>query len=680
MKNSKSKEYVYLRDSEELASIVERYWEGVKTSSFHNRMRSVFRDAYRYYYGLTWNDSYSTGTTGEQDEFSTININESRSHIIGVMSMTTQNRIVFDCLTQSTDVRARNNVLIGNSLLDHIFYQKRLEKPLRSMLEIGLFSGTAYLYVGWKHSDKVKDVTSDGEAYYSGDIEAFPLTLLDVGLNPFKDRFEEQDSFRFRRVMNKFELVEKYASRDEELREKIMNLPEPNHEKMMELDQEEYGSVWVYYTFHKPCRALPQGRMMISCENSVVLYDDVNPYECIPVICYRPHMRYGSAFGHAPLFDLMPLQEAANTLDSSFLTMAENFAIPNVLASDRFKAIETDMAGGMKLVQGKPDPEAPNQGFPVAMNMPKPDGVYLNMRDKYSEYMQGISGQNASVRGQYQTGQSGTAIALATSAAQMFNSSIEASYIMAAEDTAMLVLKICRLFMSGEEIIEVAGLSQDYAAFNFSDSNLQDISRVKVNLGNPLAKSVAGRAEIGEKLLSQGAINARDYLNILLTGQLTEAMEKGSSQASLMKLENEMLVQNEKPIMSVLDNHVLHVEKHRELIDNPLVRKNEGVVALVMEHISEHLEQMEVLKVDNPDLLDIALSNPIGTTRQMMGGMVATPAGQQAPTNTPEGETIPNQTAEAVMEEGPEAAAQSGMARAEKTQAQADRALSGEPQ
>lgn len=680
MKNSRSKDYVYLRDSEELAQIVESYWDGIKYSSFHNRMRSIFRDAYRYYYGLTWTDTYSTTTTGEQDEFTAININESRSHIIGIMSMTTQNRLVFDCLTQSTDVRARNNVLIGNSLLDHIFYQKRLEKPLRSMLEIGLFSGTSFLYVGWKHSDKITDVNENGDPYYSGDIEAFPLTLLDVGLNPFKDRFEEQDSFRFRRVMNKFELAQKYARNDEELREKIMNLPSPNHEQVMELEQEEYGSVWVYYTFHKPCQALPQGRMMISCEDAVVLYDDVNPYECIPVVCYRPHMRYGSAFGHAPLFDLMPLQEAANTLDSSFLTMAENFAIPNVLASDRFKAIETDMAGGMKLVQGKPDPEAPNQGFPTPMNMPKPDGVYLNMRDKYSEYMQGISGQNASVRGQYQTGQSGTAIALATSAAQMFNSSIEASYIMASEDAAMLVLKICRLFMSGEEIIEVAGLSQDYAAFNFSDSNLKDISRVKVNLGNPLAKSVAGRAEIGEKLLAQGAINARDYLNILLTGQLTEAMEKGSSQTALMKLENEMLVQNENPILSILDNHVLHVEKHRELIDNPIVRKNEQVVALVMQHIEEHVQTMEVLKVDNPDLLDIALSNPIGTTRQMMGGAVGTPAGQQMPTNAPEGEPGGAQTAEAVMEEGAEPVAESGMQRAEKVQAQADKAVAGEPQ
>lgn len=678
MKNSKSKDYVYLRDSEELASIVERYWDGLKSSAFHNRMRSIFKEAYKYYYGLSWNDSYSTGTAGEQDEFSTININESRSHIIGIMSMTTQNRLVFDCLTQSTDVRARNNVLIGNALLDHIFYQKRLEKPTRAMLEIGLFSGTSFLYIGWKHSDKMKDAL-DGDAYYSGDIEAIPLTLLDVGLNPFKDRFEEQDSFRFRRVMNKFELAEKYASKNKELHEQIMNLPPPNHERVMELDQEEYGSVWVYYTFHKPCHALPKGRMMLSCENSVVLYDDVNPYECIPVICYRPHNRYGSAFGHAPLFDLMPLQEASNTLDSSFLTMAENFAIPNVLASDRFKAIETDMAGGMKLVQGRPDPEAPNQGFPAPMNMPKPDGVYLNMRDKYSEYMQGISGQNASVRGQYQTGQSGTAIALATSAAQMFNSSIEASYIMAAEDAAMLVLKICRLFMSGEEIIEVAGLSQDYAAFNFSDSNLQDISRVKVNLGNPLAKSVAGRAEIGEKLLSQGAINARDYLNILLTGQLTEAMEKGSSQTALMKLENEMLVQNEKPIMSVLDNHVLHVEKHRELIDNPLVRKNEGIVALVMEHIAEHLEQMEALKVDNPDLLDIALSNPIGTTRQMMGGAVATPAGQQAPTNAPINNPAASQTAEAVAEEGPGPVAESAIQRTEKVQAGADAQMRGQP-
>lgn len=669
----KNQEYVYLQDSEELARVVERYWEGSRSSAFYTRMRQLFKESYKYYYGLVWNDMYSTSTVGEQDEFTAININESRSHIKGILSMTTQNRLVFDCLTQSTDVRARNNVLIGNALLDHIFYQSRLERHARQMLEIGLFSGTSYLYVGWKQG-KMRDVDEEGNAAYGGDIEAVPLTLLDVGLNPFKTQFEDQDSFKFRRIMNKYELAATYKNQAEE----IMNLPNPDHEEMMGIDDNEYGSVWVYYTFHKPCKALPNGRMMISCQNEVVLYDDVNPYGCIPVVCFRPDIRYGSAFGHAPLFDLMPLQEAANTLDSSFLTMAENFAIPNVLASDRFKAIETDIAGGMKLIQGKPDPDAPNQGFPTAMNMPKPDGVYLQQRENYSQYMQGLSGQNASVRGQYQQGQSGTAIALAASAAQMFNSGVEAAYIMSVEEAAMLILKICHKFMSTEDIIEVAGLSQDYASLNFSESSLADINRVKINLGNPLSKTVSGRVEIANQLLERGQINARDYMNILLSGQLQEAIEKGSSQTALMKLENEMLAQNEKPIMSALDNHVLHVEKHREMIDNPLVRKNEQIIALVMEHIEEHLQIMEVLKVDNPDLLDIALSNPIGTTRQMMGGMVGTPAGQQMPTGTPQQSPEASQTAEAAMEGGFQPAAESGQQRAEGVQQQADQLVRGE--
>ena len=123
------------------------------------------------------------------------------------------------------------------------------------------------------------------------------------------------------------------------------------------------------------------------------------------------------------------------------------------------------------------------------------------------------------------------------------------------------------------------------------------------------------------------------------------------------------------------------LEKHREMIDNPLVRKNEQITALVMEHIEEHIQIMEVLKVDNPDLLDIALSNPIGTTRQMMGGQVATPAGQQAPA-APGQEGQPpgaSQTAEAVQEGGFEPAAESGMQRAENTQAKADSIVSGEP-
>ena len=147
--------------------------------------------------------------------------------------MTTQNRLVFDCLTQSTDVRARNNVLIGNSLLDHIFYQKRLERHAREMLEIALFSGTAFLYVGWKQG-AMRNVDEDGNPAYGGDLEAIPLTLLDVGMNPFKTNFEEQDSFKFRRVMNKYELAATYKDKEED----ILNLPNPEHEDRVMLTYE----------------------------------------------------------------------------------------------------------------------------------------------------------------------------------------------------------------------------------------------------------------------------------------------------------------------------------------------------------------------------------------------------------------------------------------------------------
>jgi hypothetical protein len=115
------------------------------------------------------------------------------------------------------------------------------------------------------------------------------------------------------------------------------------------------------------------------------------------------------------------------------------------------------------------------------------------------------------------------------------------------------------------------------------------------------------------------------------------------------------------------------------MIDNPLVRKNAAIVALVMQHIEEHLQIMEVLKVDNPDLLDIALSNPIGTTRQMMGGGVATPVGQQQPAGEQEAQAMASQTAEAAMEQGAEPVAESALLRAQREQQQADQIVQGEP-
>jgi len=668
--------YVFAKDPEEIASYVNECWEGQQGFRNFDLMRRNFGRAYTAYYGQTWGYEHGTVKIGEQGEFTGININELRSNIKGVISMTTQNRIVFDCVTTSTDVQAQNNVIIGNTLLEQKFDVGGIEAKAIQMLEQGLVFDTAYMFVGFKTGDDIAGINGEGTPVYKGEMDVKVLSKLDVMVERTLEQFDEHEYVMFRRLENRFNLAAKY----QEVGEDILNLPIPKTIVMANpgATVDEQPHVWVFYTFHKPTKAMPQGLMHVCLDARIVLFSDVNPYECLPVVCYRPHMVYGSAHGHALSYDLMPAQEALNTLDSSMLTMAENFAIPNIIAGNSFRGQETTMSGGMKLLTGVAEKDAPNGGFPMAMDMPKPDQVYMQLGESYQARIVSLSGLNAAARGQTQAQQSGTAIALAQSAAQTNNSSIENGYITALEEIAALILRVCRLFLTKEEIIEQAGLSLEYQASTYANASLDSISRVKIDTGNALGKSVSGRLEIATQLLNQAQITATEYLSILQTGNLPKTVQSKTTEQSRIQKECEMLMTGQKPIISIIDNHVEAVKAYKGVLDNPNLRANASIVALVMECITEHLELMEAMKFENPDLLDLALSQPIGTTRQAMAGQMPQPGqeGAAPAQGAPQPSGPAEGSADAAMDGGTEDIAESGRATAERRLAN----ISGEEQ
>lgn len=657
--------YVFAKSAKEISKYVDECWDGKNGFRDFDLMRRLFAKAYEAYYGQKWSYEHGTVRIGDQGEYTGININELRSQIKGVISLTTENRVVFDCVTTSTDVQAQNNVIIGNSLLERKFYVDKVESKTKQMLEQGLVFGTSYLYVGFKKSDKLVGVSGEGRTVYSGDLDIKPLSQLDVMVDPYLEQWDEHEYVMFRRLENRFNLAAEYP----EVAEDILKLPIPKNLLMSSsnVDVDTQPNVWVYYTFHKPTKAigLEQGMFHKCVDKNITLFHDVNPYECLPVICYRPGMMYGSSQGHALSWDLMPVQEAMNTLDSSMLTMAENFAIPNILADRMFGAEETALSGGMKLIVGQSVPDVPNGGFPHAMDMPKPDQTYMELNNTYQQRMMNLSGLNAAARGQTTAQQSGTAIALAQSAAQTFNSSVEFGYVTALEETASMILRVCKLFLTKEEIIAQAGLSMEYAASTYANASLEQIASVKIDMGNSLAKTVSGRVEMGTQLLNQGQISASEYLAILQTGSLPKTIQSKTSGDTLISKENEMLMTGQHPIMSVIDNHLAHINAHKSVLDNPNLRAEANIIALVMQHLEEHLSIMEQLKVENPQLLDIALNQPLGTTQQAMAGVAPQPGQPQSAPPTVQSKAS-DQSAAAAIEGGPDAAAQSGRDRAAK--------------
>lgn len=670
--------YMFLEDSDTLVlKLTDRYI--IKKNYYNNNdLFGRWRKAYDAYYGRYYeNGNAGVGSAGEQDEFSTLAVNHLRNITKHTIALTTQNRLVFDCQSSNSDVSSRNSTIVGNAVLDQFFYEKRFEAHTRQALELSLIFGTAFLAVTWDPFVKLIGQDAEGTPIWSGAPNFSALSPLDVMMEPFRHDYSSQNWIVTREIANRWDLMSLHPDRADEIEAlpKITDLQSfyPNYNS-------EEDNVYLYRAYHKSTPALPTGRYTVFCDAGIVLSDDKNPYPDLPVFCIRPDVQYGSAYGHAPIFDLLPIQESINLLDSSIISNQSTFAVQNVVASKKCGISVTDLAGGLKLIEADPDPDAPNGGFPTPMNLCQTPPEIFQQRMRYVSDMESVSGINSAARGQPDSALvSGTAIALVATQANTYNSSIESGYVALCEESAFFMLQVLHLFMREEEILTLTGKASAYAVKTFKGDDLAAIRKVRITLGNPLAKTLSGKLEIATQLLQQGMLKSPDeFLAILHDGALTPILEDSTAQEAYIRIENEQLARGEKPEMNALDNHQKHISSHMTLLWRPEVRSDPTISQAVMDHIVAHTDQLEQMATQNPMMLSLALEQPLQLPQPHpesgFGGPPppagAPPHGGPAPEQG--GPAPDSQSAQSALENGPEGVAASAQRRAEKLQGAAN--------
>ena len=63
-------------------------------------------------------------------------------------------------------------------------------------------------------------------------------------------------------------------------------------------------------------------------------------------------------------------------------------------------------------------------------------------------------------------------------------------------------------------------------------------------------------------------------------------------------MENEQMNDGISPPVLVTDNHPMHIVEHKQLLDSPEARNNPELVAVVLEHIQDHINQMRTGDAD----------------------------------------------------------------------------------
>jgi len=128
-----------------------------------------------------------------------------------------------------------------------------------------------------------------------------------------------------------------------------------------------------------------------------------------------------------------------------------------------------------------------------------------------------ISGVNSVARGNPEASlKSGTALALVQSQALQFVSGLQQNYVKLIEEVGTAVIQILKDYANTPKFITLVGKNNRPLTKEFTGEKISSINRVVVDMGNPLAKTIAGRVQMAEQMMQMKSSKTLNNMNKLL--------------------------------------------------------------------------------------------------------------------------------------------------------------------
>jgi hypothetical protein len=576
-----------------------------------NNYLDKIRKSWESYHGAYYDNGHEVSFGGEQGEMVNLPVNHYRNIATNILNLVCANRPAFMPRSTNLDARSESQVMLASGLLDYYMREKKMERYLKKAVEYAVVLGAGYIKMTWNAtSGKIYDYMDPTEPFdkegnevvpypiYEGDVQFSNLSPYDVVFDTSKESYEDNEWVLVRSFKNKYALAEKYP----ELKDKILEL-ETKSEKMSRRvhlqPYDETCDVPIYEFFHKKNEALPNGRYLIYLSDDIILMDNPLPYREIPIYRITASDYLGTPFGYTPMFDLLPIQSAVNSLYSTILTNQNAFGVQNILNPRGNDIRVTQVEGGMNFLDynaqfGKPEP----------LNLTHTPQEIFNFLQMLEKSMEVISGMNPIVRGNIPTEKfSGNAMALIQSQAIQFISGLQQSYIEMIEDTGTGLINLLRDFAAVPRIAAIVGIDNQTKITEFTGEDLDMINRVLVDVGNPLAATTAGKVAMAEQLLQMGAIDSPEkYIEVINTGKLRALTSNNENQLLLIRTENEHMLRGDIEVLAIhTDKHSLHIREHSAVLGDPKLRYTDPEL---IQRVDAHLQQhYDILRNTPPEIL-----------------------------------------------------------------------------
>lgn len=608
---SRLDEYFANKPEDEITSALSK-----KTEDYYRYLRSSGRlgkmeKSYRTYFGQDERgfDSAYINRSGSEGELHTMRVNHYRSLNQSLLTLTTSQPPTYEVRANNTDYRSQTQSILGSALLDYYVKEKTLGKVLKDCCEYSLYQNEGFIYAPWNREigeDYAPDMDQQ-RMVRKGDIEYTAKAPIDVIRDP-RLRDSKFPWCIVRSWVNRYDL----AAESPHLTDEILNVGNKSSEETSFLIDLHRGSedtdtdlVPVFEFYHEKTSAVPKGRYVKYIGDIVLEYSTLEDleYEGIPVFRMAANEATFTPFGYSNTTDLLGIQEAVDTLYSTILTNQSTFGVQYIWKKKGGAWSVEDLSGGLTLIQSDEEPK------PLNLTQTPPE--IFNFIKQLEGVMELISGINSTVRGDPQSSlKSGAALALVASQAVQFASNIASAYEQCFESVGSWTFKVLQKKAVVPRLIAIVGQFNRSYLDQFTAQDIDQISRVVIDRGNPLTKTAAGRIELANTLLQNQLVKtAEEYLMVLQTGRLEPMIEGTTAELLNIRAENEALRKGQQISAIRVDNHDLHIAEHAVIISSPEARRNGQLVQDTLDHIADH-ENQKIVQAQHQQQLQMQLQGP----------------------------------------------------------------------
>lgn len=501
----------------------------------------------------------------------------------------------------NSDFSSDSETVTAKNALEYYWYDKSVGEIAKAVALQALTYGEAILHMPW-NDNLGQDVALDGERIVKdGDIDYRIVPTWHILRDPTAKSWDSLNWVVVREFQDKYDVAAVAPTPDIADKAKATSSMSTNGTSITSWQpwRQEEGTdfIPVYYLYHKPTPAIPNGRQTVFLEDGSVLSDTVlDPayHKHLPVVRMAAGEYDGTPFPYSEFTALGGLQQASDSLQVSLLTNATATAGTIISVEEDQDTSPLSFGGGPKIL-----PRAKNTAEPKALQLQQSHPEHFNLNNTYQRLGAQILGIDTLTAGEKDGANlSGAAMTMLTSTAVQNNSQLQAKWAAFVQKVGMLTLIHIQKHMPTPRKVVLAGKANaSFVTATLSSEAIGNIDRVRIDLGNSVQQQPAGRFELAQMLLKSGwTLSPQQIQMVIDTGRLDNLTQGATDEMLIINQENEALRKGDMDVRALIyDDHALHIQEHRQVTNSLNARKDPKIIDAVSKHIQEHLVELNNL-------------------------------------------------------------------------------------